>query len=275
MQKPFGWVYEVHCLVTGKSYIGVTKRSIKIRWKGHCDNALEANVDGKGRSALAAAIRKYGRDQFTITEIACAFDESGLLESETIIIAQNNTLSPAGYNLVSGGGGSLSPSALTRQRMRSAQLGKTQSPEHVEKRTRHQRGRIRDRNIVERCAAKQRGVKRKSWGNHTAESKAKMRASIAANTAARGYRYKPEYTARMGIRLLGTKQSEETKRKRTESRKQFMRSDAGVKYRNKLKSRPGFFSGKRHTPEAKAKMSLAAKARKRRHSASPTQLSFL
>lgn len=221
VRKAFGVVYEIRCQTSGKSYIGITKRSIKQRWKGHCDNALESPRNRKRFTVLAAAIRKYGKEAFTITEIASAFDETGLLLSERIIIEQNNTVSPNGYNLTAGGQGLLNPSAETRKKKSKlvkqwwAGLTQEQRLENTEKRVAPLRGRKRDPSATAKMVAKQRGTKRKSWGNHSPETRAKMSANIRAAIQARGgQRYSAEYRKRMGQRLIGKKQSPELVAKR-------------------------------------------------------------
>jgi len=136
---PYGIVYKITCLISGKSYIGVTIRKLKRRWQAH----LLSAGNGKGH-AIHAAIAKYGSDQFIVDEIACAADKDALMAAEREIISQENTISPNGYNLTSGGEGLFEPSTETRLRKRNALLGKKQSQELIEKRVAPLRGRPRD-----------------------------------------------------------------------------------------------------------------------------------
>ena len=171
---PYGIVYKITCVISGKSYIGITRQTLARRWNAHVIRALNHE---RGASALAAAIRKYGRDAFIIIELGSEPSYARLVEAERDWIAHEGTESPAGYNLTSGGEGALNPSVETRAKMRSAHLGKKQSPELIAKRTAGQKGRKRSAAAIEASRLKQLGVKRGSWGRHTPESIEKMRAA--------------------------------------------------------------------------------------------------
>lgn len=61
-------VYQVTCMVTGDTYIGITvargrayKKSLEIRWKGHLHHAFVEHRD----LPFAATIRYHGPDAFT------------------------------------------------------------------------------------------------------------------------------------------------------------------------------------------------------------------
>lgn len=100
-------VYKVTHTTSGKAYIGVTtQRRPQTRWAHHC------NV---GRRGLGAAIKKYGRDAFSFEIIASARTRDDLLRLEAILIAQEKTVSPHGYNLNGGGNGTLDASPETRR----------------------------------------------------------------------------------------------------------------------------------------------------------------
>lgn len=171
INKPFGIIYKITCVASGKSYIGITTRDLKSRWKGHIDSARDRR---EWHRAIAAAIRKYGADQFTMEHIASAFNEEGLCATERELILQENTLSPHGYNLSSGGEGLFEPSQETIERMRNSHLGKKQSPEVIAKRTSWQKGSKRSKESTEKTRLAQLGTKRKSWGKHSEESRKKM-----------------------------------------------------------------------------------------------------
>lgn len=86
---------------TKKSYVGITTRDLHRRWYEH---RLVANSCGK---LLAKAIKKYGEDSFEVMELATPIQNSiqALKELEKLLIEQNNTLVPNGYNLTEGGDG--------------------------------------------------------------------------------------------------------------------------------------------------------------------------
>jgi group I intron endonuclease len=84
-------IYLITNTVNGKRYIGKTSRTIEVRWYHHCKNA-EYGLD----NYLYKAIRKYGKDNFTI-EYLC----DGLDEEEVVMI---EAYSPE-YNMTKGGDG--------------------------------------------------------------------------------------------------------------------------------------------------------------------------
>lgn len=96
-----GFVYLVTNKANGKVYVGQTQVSLSRRWVQH------VSASKKGSSyALHRAIRKYGKDNFTISllqEVRGVY--SDLLASEILQIAAHNCISPNGYNLSQGGEG--------------------------------------------------------------------------------------------------------------------------------------------------------------------------
>ena len=90
------YIYKITNKINEKSYIGQTTRSIKERWKRHCEKVSRC-------SAINKAIQKYGKDNFTIEEIGGANNQSELNYQEWLMIFKHNTLSPNGYNLREGG----------------------------------------------------------------------------------------------------------------------------------------------------------------------------
>ena len=102
-------IYRIINKVNGKSYIG---QSIYLeeRIKTHFDDADK----GYG-SAIACAIRKYGKSNFT-TEVLYAIDETSCLEETKNVLCQKETefiakyethITQQGYNLTLGGEGPL------------------------------------------------------------------------------------------------------------------------------------------------------------------------
>ena len=60
-------IYKIENKVNGKLYIGQTINQIKIRFKKHL-----AQINCKNQcSALYSAIRKYGKENFEISEVVC------------------------------------------------------------------------------------------------------------------------------------------------------------------------------------------------------------
>jgi len=106
-------VYIITNKVNNKQYVGVTNNSLQERWKSHLYD----------RNVISKAIRKYGKENFSIESIyECeTMDEAYQLEPEFIV--EHKTRYPNGYNVSSGGKGS--------------QVGKRKStPEHVKQKIR-------------------------------------------------------------------------------------------------------------------------------------------
>jgi group I intron endonuclease len=121
---PLGYkaiLYRVTNLANGKTYIGITTKGLRKRFKVHRDAA------GQGRGAvIGAAIRKYGKDNFHFeTLIVCPTWEYAK-EMECRCIA---AFRPE-YNLTAGGDGCLgykhTPASL--KRLSEANKGKKKPP---------------------------------------------------------------------------------------------------------------------------------------------------
>lgn len=92
-----GRIYEITNSINGKSYIGQTTRSLKARWREHLRNITTKDY------TLYRAMRKYGRENFYITQIEECPDEL-LNEREIYWIAEKDTYHH-GYNATLGGDG--------------------------------------------------------------------------------------------------------------------------------------------------------------------------
>jgi group I intron endonuclease len=99
MSDAYGSVYLVTNLVTGKQYVGqTTKRDPLKRWAAHLKNSRTTRV-----GPLYASIRRHGEAAFQFEIIESAPSKKALDEREAFFILKFNTISPAGYNLASGG----------------------------------------------------------------------------------------------------------------------------------------------------------------------------
>lgn len=91
-----GYIYKITNLVNGKLYIGQTKHNVDTRFKEH----------SKASSIIGRAIRKYGKDNFTIEIIEEVEDYSTIDARETYWInAYDSTNCDCGYNVSTGGQG--------------------------------------------------------------------------------------------------------------------------------------------------------------------------
>lgn len=95
----YGVVYRLVCESSGKVYVGQTTSSIDQRFAEHM------LITARKGYALGAAIRKHGRSAFRIEALEYCDTREDLDASEIFWIQWYNTLSPAGYNLASGGHG--------------------------------------------------------------------------------------------------------------------------------------------------------------------------
>jgi group I intron endonuclease len=131
-----GVVYKVTNTLNGKSYIGITKHTAKLRWAQHCASAREVS---NLRSALHSAIRKYGHEVFQLEELQSSDCWIELQVLERTFIAQYNTLVD-GYNLTSGGQGH-EWTADQKRHLSETNTGRRQTAESIAKIRAAQQGR--------------------------------------------------------------------------------------------------------------------------------------
>ncbi|VVB51968.1 GIY-YIG catalytic domain protein [uncultured archaeon] len=108
-------IYKITNCANGKIYVGKTKHDIARRWRWHLTSAR------MGVSThLYSAIRKYGAETFSITELQCVEPELANI-CESFWIAELESMSSAGgYNMTPGGDGTSNPSDEVRKKMSEA-----------------------------------------------------------------------------------------------------------------------------------------------------------
>lgn len=87
------WIYKITNIQNNKVYIGQTIRPIKDRFNRHMNDALHNIID----THFARAIRKYGKENFTIEEIDSANTQEELNQKERYWIQYYNSVKD-GYN---------------------------------------------------------------------------------------------------------------------------------------------------------------------------------
>ena len=92
----YGVVYKITNNISGKSYVGQTKRDVKVRFREH--SRCKTTILGK-------AIHSYGIENFSIEIIEKAETRQELDEKEIYYIKLLNTIKPNGYNQCKGGEG--------------------------------------------------------------------------------------------------------------------------------------------------------------------------
>ncbi len=89
----YGFVYLITNLLNNMKYVGQTTRTLEQRFTEHA----------KSDSLLGKAIRKYGRENFSIEVLEVCDSPEMLNERECFWIAKLNCKYPNGYNTMSGG----------------------------------------------------------------------------------------------------------------------------------------------------------------------------
>lgn len=190
-------IYKITNKVNNKIYIGQTVKSLRTRFNGHCST--------KSNTYIASAIKKYGKDSFSIEQIDSASSAEELNAKEEYWIRFYNSLDRTiGYNIKKGGESHrhsestkilmkkiksnisdetrLKMSIASRNRvvkeetiekMRKTMTGRVRSPEHCRNLSIAQRGKV----ISEESKAKMRSAKRKTGEDRapvTNETRAKI-----------------------------------------------------------------------------------------------------
>ena len=87
------WIYKITNIQNNKVYIGQTIRPIEQRFRRHINDALNNVLD----THFARAIRKYGKNSFTIEQIDTASNQEELNKKEQYWIHYYNSVNE-GYN---------------------------------------------------------------------------------------------------------------------------------------------------------------------------------
>ncbi len=112
-------IYKITNKNTGKCYVGQTIDDIKNRLRMHFSNNENTNV-----SYIRRAIKKHGKDNFSVGILGSYETVEDLNSAEEYFIEFHNCLAPNGYNLIKGGK-NRRPSEITRLRQSLSHLGKT------------------------------------------------------------------------------------------------------------------------------------------------------
>lgn len=112
-----GIIYLIVNNINGKKYVGQTTKSLEKRWYDHC------YANKKRKNLLHKAIDKYGKENFTIAQLAPAFFVEMLDDLEKFHILKENSLSPHGYNLETGGNKFKKLNILTKEKIKDSNSG--------------------------------------------------------------------------------------------------------------------------------------------------------
>lgn len=211
-----GAVYMITNVITGAAYIGLTRKTPEKRFAGHWKASKRED------SVLYRAMRKYGRDAFSISILAFAENDEDLCRLEREFIEQHRThVRNGGYNMTSGGEGSPDICDETRARMRHAAAQRLINGSR-EKIAISLKGRKRSPEAIEATAAKLRGrplseahkalISRAHKGREISEE---QRAKISAKLA--GRKLPPEHIEAVRQSKLGRRWTPERRQRLKEA----------------------------------------------------------
>lgn len=175
-------IYKITHRETGKAYIGVTTYTVKYRWESHIRSVRRESV--KSKTAITAAIAKYGPDAFDVVHTASALSKEDMLATERYLIVQEQTKAPLGYNLTDGGDRLANPAAEVRAKLALAAAGVIHSPETRAKMSASLR--LRWKNGPRKTKEEYREIVRRAWevrranGNDTYIMPESTKAAISA-----------------------------------------------------------------------------------------------
>jgi len=208
-------------------------------------------IDGK--PVFIKAIAKHGEGAFSIEHVACALTIDFLAELESIIIAQDGTMLPAGYNMTSGGEGLINPVPEVCEKISRAHKGKAISIEQRAKISDALKGRKRPDHVVEKLrdgrtsyVASEETRKKISEANKGRAVSQETRKKMSENNAKTqlGRPLSAETKTKLSLVRTGKKPTDETRKRMSEAH-----------------------LGRRHSAESIAKISANAKDRFARFSA--------
>jgi group I intron endonuclease len=249
-------VYLVICRVNNLPYVGVIygkSQTVIHRWHEHCNP-----VPSKQHFRLETAIREHGIDNFTIEVLDKADTRALLMSKERFYIRLYDSYYN-GYNGSLGGG--VFPivfSAEHRRNMSIARRGKNRGNtsglgyKHTAQAKRKISEALRNRPPI---SDETRAKLRKGQANRhpiSDETRLKMREAARGNKRCFGRIISESTRLKMAAAKLGTHRSEETKRKIGQSQ---LGRKCPYMVANKI------WLGRKHTDEARRKMSEAQKAR--------------
>lgn len=204
MEASMYYLYRITCIINGKIYIGQAK-DYNQRWRQH---KWETNRE-RPRMIINKAMKKYGIEKFVYEVIATCKDIEDANEIETLLVKQyeSHISTRKGYN-VSNGGSNAPKTEEWKQMMRDWHA--SLSPEEKQKRKDMHRQSIINQIETQRYPAL--GTKR------TDEQRANISAALKALDKEKIYT--EEVRQHMSEAHFGIKDSEETKKNKSNSAKE-------------------------------------------------------
>lgn len=106
------YIYKIVNRVNGKAYIGATIQPLDRRLQDHFSRAKSDRT-----SILHQAIREFGKDNFSAELLRYARNSEELMFLEIQAIKEHGTLMPEGYNMTTGGKGTMDRRQLESTRL--------------------------------------------------------------------------------------------------------------------------------------------------------------
>ncbi len=229
--------YAITNLVNGKKYIGITTKSLSLRWKWHL---LSSNSKARrASSAISKAISLHGRENFAIEQIASASSLADLHAIERMLIKQERTLAPGGYNLTGGGDGVFSPSDELRRKMSLGQRARSPFSDET-------KNRISISLLGRAVSIETRNRISIALAGHVVSTETRQRMSVGRS----GKGHSQEYKIRLSELTKGRPgiaHTEESKRKMSIARKGVQRAPLSDETKARISAAN---SGKKRTVEA-------------------------
>jgi group I intron endonuclease len=165
MFEDSGEIYIITNKINKKKYIGQAVCYLSNgrnwgshkRWLKHIYQAITNKCECR---ALENAIRKYGQQSFDVNVlIECGIHELNQLEDE--YINEYNTLTPNGYNLMTGGSNGRRHCLETRQKMTNTRIGKIHKQSTKDKIGQKHTGKIVSKQTIQKISSssKYRNIK--------------------------------------------------------------------------------------------------------------------
>lgn len=155
----YGIIYKYTNKIDGKSYIGLTTKTIEKRWKQHVRNSKTPQYP------FHYAIQKYGPETFTLEILCECSTQEELYEKEKFWAETFNTFIPNGYNLSAGlGPGSVSDETKNKlSSMRSGEGNSMFGKHHSEKTKEMMRQSLRGRKLSKNSIRKREATRKEKY----------------------------------------------------------------------------------------------------------------
>lgn len=178
---------------SNKQYIGIAKNGLHRRFSVHVSEAKAGST-----AALHKAIRRYGADSF-IKEILVVGDYQYIKELEVKAIEAFDTMSPKGYNLTTGGDGTIGyrHTDFTKEKLSELTRIRMSNPECRNHLSKLNTGKKVSDETKEKIRLKSLGKKHMLGKKHTDEAKKKISQSLIGNTHTKGMEFTDEHRAKL------------------------------------------------------------------------------